>query len=60
MAAYPRGMSRKYTLLHVVGAFALGLVVGGLAVTKGCPPVPVPADRDPPPVTSPASTGAAK
>ena len=53
-------MSRKYTLLHVVGAFALGLVVGGLAATKGCPPVPVPADRDPPPVAAPASTGAAK
>lgn len=53
-------MSRKYTILHVVGAFLVGLGLGGLIATKGCPPVPVPADHDPPPVTSPASTGAAK
>lgn len=51
-------MSRKYTLLHLVGAFAFGILVGGMAVKKGCPPVPVPADTDPPPVTGPASTTA--
>lgn len=51
-------MSRKYTMLHLVGAFAFGLLVGGMAVKKGCPPVPVPADTDPPPVTQPASTSA--
>lgn len=55
---YPRGMSRKYTALHLVGAFAFGLLVGGMAVKKGCPPVPVPADTDPPPVASPATSGA--
>lgn len=55
---YPRCMSRKYTARHLVGAFAFGLLVGGLAVKKGCPPVPVPADTDPPPVTVPATSGA--
>jgi hypothetical protein len=38
-------MSRKYTLLHVIGAFALGIATGALAVTKGCPPVPAPAGQ---------------
>lgn len=51
-------MSRKYTALHLIGAFAFGLLAGGLAVKKGCPPVPVPADTTPPPVTQPASTTA--
>jgi hypothetical protein len=41
-----------------LAAFALGVLVGALAVTKGCPPVPVPADTNPPPATAPASTGA--
>jgi len=53
-------MSRKYTLLHLVGAFAFGVLVGGLGVKKGCPPVPVPADVDPPPVSAPEAPGAAK
>lgn len=43
-----------------LAAFALGVLVGAIAVTKGCPPVPAPADQAPPPVTAPASTGAAK
>lgn len=51
-------MSRKYTMLHLIGAFAFGILVGGMAVKKGCPPVPVPADTDPPPVAGPASTSA--
>lgn len=55
---YPPHMSRKYTLLHLVGAFAFGILVGGMAVKKGCPPVPVPADTDLPPVAQPASTTA--
>lgn len=51
-------MSRKYTLLHLVGTFAFGVLVGGLAVKKGCPPVPVPGDHDTAPVTAPATSGA--
>lgn len=39
-----------------LAAFVLGVLVGALAVSKGCPPVPVPADQDPPPVTAPRTT----
>lgn len=46
--------------MSFVAGFALGVLVGALAVKKGCPPVPVPADHEPPPMTAPASTGAAK
>ncbi len=51
---------RSRGVITFVSGFLLGVLVGGMAVKKGCPPVPVPADHDPPPVTSPASTGAAK
>lgn len=49
----------KNTFSHLA-AFALGVLVGALAVSKGCPPIPVPADHEPPPVTAPASPGSAK
>lgn len=49
---YPRRMSRKFTALHLAAAFAFGILVGGLGVKKGCPPVPVPGDVDPPAVTA--------
>lgn len=49
-------MSRKFTSLHLVASFAFGILVGGLAVKKGCPPVPVPGSVEPPPVSAPTST----
>jgi hypothetical protein len=51
---------KSRAIMSFVAGFALGALTGALAVKKGCPPVPVPADRDPPPVTAPASTGAAR
>ena len=40
-----------------LASFALGVIVGFLVASK-CPPDPVPADTDPPPVTAPATSGA--
>lgn len=46
----------KRALSHV-GSFLLGVVVGAVMASKGCPPVPAPAGKpetNPPPQTAPA------
>ena len=40
--------------ISFVAGFVLGVLVGAVAVQKGCPPVPAPADTTPPPVTTPS------
>lgn len=47
----------KSTASHLA-AFALGLLVGAVAVQKGCPPVPAPAAHVAPPVAAPSTTSA--
>lgn len=44
----------KSTASHLA-AFVLGLLVGAVAVSKGCPPVPAPAAHVAPPVTAPTA-----
>lgn len=43
----------KRFLSHL-GTALLGAGIAIIVLKKGCPPVPVPADQTPPPVTAPA------